>query len=113
MIVVKNKFIPFGKYDAIVLWPFIFAKKELYAYVLRHEKIHGRQQVEMFIVFFFLWYLIEWLIKLPIYGKKAYSNVSFEREAYGNQYKKDYLDKRKHYAWFRYIRKSQKPQAKG
>jgi hypothetical protein len=28
----------------------------------RHESIHWQQQLEMLVVFFYLWYLIEWLL---------------------------------------------------
>ena len=37
--------------------------------------------------------------------KLAYKNISFEREAYQNQYNLDYLNNRKHYSWFSYIKK--------
>ena len=45
MIVVKNKLIPFGRFDAMAVWPFIFVKKEVSDKVINHERIHGRQQV--------------------------------------------------------------------
>lgn len=57
---------------------------------------------EMLYVFFYLWYVIEWLIRL--FGKgNAYRNISFEQEAYSNDDNMKYLDIRKHYAWFKYI----------
>jgi hypothetical protein len=38
------------------------------------------------------------------YDKKtAYTCLSFEREAYKHQYEKDYLIRRKPYAWVKYL----------
>jgi len=68
-----------------------------------HEMIHWKQQLEMLIIFFYLWYLLEWIIKLFKYGKKAYMNLSFEREAYDNDDNLNYLETRKHYSWVKYI----------
>ena len=52
---------------------------------------------------FYIWYLLEWLIKLPFYGKKAYENISFEREAYAFDEVKGYPYMRSKFAWTRYI----------
>lgn len=75
-----------------------------------HESIHWIQQLEMGILFFYIWYIIEWLIRLAIwpftlFSKKwkPYKNLSFEREAYANDYNKKYLNNRKHYSWMKYI----------
>jgi hypothetical protein len=48
-------------------------------------------------------YLVEWVIKLPFYGKQAYYNISFEREAYSNELNLQYLGKRKRYNWIKLI----------
>lgn len=109
MIIVKNNIIPFKGFTAITLWPFIFVRKDEEKHytdvVEHHEYIHGEQQKEMLIVFFLLWYGIEWLIKWAYYrnANTAYKNISFEREAYKNQNDLAYLDIRKHYAWTKYI----------
>ena len=109
MIIVKNNIIPFKGFTAITLWPFIFVRKDEEKYytdvVDRHEHIHGEQQKEMLIVLFYVWYLVEWLVKLCYYRNRmtAYKNISFEREAYKNQNDLAYLDIRKHYAWTKYI----------
>lgn len=55
---------------------------------------------EMLYIPFYLWYGVEWLIKL-FYKGNAYRNLSFEREAYDNQYNLDYLKTRKHYSWLK------------
>ena len=109
MITVKNNIIPFKGFTAITLRPIIFVRKDEEKYytdvVERHEYIHGEQQKEMLIVFFLLWYGIEWLVKLCYYRNSmtAYKNISFEREAYKNQNDLAYLDERKHFAWTKYI----------
>jgi hypothetical protein len=71
--------------------------------LINHERIHWSQQMEMFIVFFYLWYLTEWFIKLFKYGKKSYKNLSFEREARFGDDDPDYLVTRKPYAWLLYL----------
>jgi hypothetical protein len=106
-------FITFGWAAAITLAPFgIYVQQKYldwehtapYSYnrIINHEKIHWQQQLEMLIIFFYLWYLIEWFIKLilPPYDS-AYSALSFEREAEDNESNFDYLKTRKHYAWIK------------
>lgn len=106
--IIYNNVIPLKGYTAITLWPFVFAmksEKPLKAHVENHEKIHLRQQAEMLVLPFYLWYGLEYMVRLWQYrnANAAYRNVSFEREAYANQYDKDYLTTRKHYAWLRYL----------
>lgn len=105
---IRNNIIPFPGYKAITFWPFVFVrKKAIYKDVdERHEEIHGRQQLEMLLLLFFLWYLIEWLVRIVQYKNctTAYKNISFEREAYTNQNDVCYLDSRKHYAWIHYLK---------
>ena len=109
MLTVKNNIIPFKGFTAITLWPFIFVRKDEEKYytdvVARHENIHGAQQKEILIVLFYVWYLVEWLVKWAYYRNSmtAYKNISFEREAYRHQNDAAYLDIRKHYAWTKYI----------
>jgi len=104
MIVVRNKLFPFKGFKAMAVWPFIFLRKDssFTDKDRRHEEIHGRQQLEMLWVFFFLWYLIEWIVRSIQYRswKVGYYEISLEWEAYVNEGKKGYLEKRKHYAWF-------------
>ena len=70
---------------------------------LNHEKIHTAQIKELWYIFFYLWYIIEWLIRLFMKGN-AYRNISFEREAYSNEKDLSYLDNRKRFAWIKYIK---------
>lgn len=72
---------------------------------IHHEKIHFRQQIEMLFVPFFVWYFVEYLVKLILYRNhaKAYYAISFEREAYANQYNKNYLRKRPFWRFLKYL----------
>ncbi|MHA1198102.1 MAG: hypothetical protein ACTSQF_01910 [Candidatus Heimdallarchaeaceae archaeon] len=107
-----SKIVPKG-FAAITLCPFgIYFSEEKYLnnkVIVNHEKIHWKQQVEMLVLPFYLWYGIEWFIKtlkpllkinLP---KSAYYSLSFEREANNNENNADYLKTRKCYAWFKHV----------
>ena len=93
-IYVDKTFIEYSKHPNLV---------GIYNRIINHEKIHWKQQLEMLIIFFYLWYVIEWLIKLIKYGKAAYNNISFERESYANEENFKYLETRKHFAWLKHI----------
>ena len=73
--------------------------------LLNHERVHLRQQVELMILPFYIWYIVEYLIRLIIYKNKqrAYRNISFEREAYANENSMEYLNKRKLWTFLKYI----------
>ncbi len=75
-------------------------------YVVNHERIHTAQQRELLFVPFYILYIIEWMVRLVMYGngKKAYYNISFEREAYRNGHDLSYLKNRKLYSWLKYFR---------
>jgi len=96
---------------AITIMPFgIFVKPDYLddKQTIHHETIHARQQIEMFILFFYIWYLVEWLIRLVINWKMAYMSVSFEREAYRNDENSEYLTERKRLAWLSYLRQERR-----
>ena len=108
MKIVRNLTIPFEGYKAMTIWPFIFVRKdkELNKVDENHEEIHGRQQIEMLVIPFLMWYCFEYIVRLLCYGfkgKKAYKNISFEQEAYVNETDFNYIMKRKHYAWLKYL----------
>jgi len=86
---------PFGVY--------IIEKYITDIYVINHESIHWKQQVEMLVIPFYIFYILEFFIKLFIYGGDAYRNLSFEREAYENDHNLEYLKNRRHYTWVKYI----------
>lgn len=108
MKVIYNKYIPIKGYVAINLFGIIFARKEfnpLSRITENHERIHTAQMKELLFVFFYLWYGIEWLVRLFQYqdSKETYLNISFEREAYQNQYDPGYLKVRKNYQNLKYL----------
>ena len=43
MKIVKTTWFPFGDYDAIAVWPFIFTKGDVDDFIINHEKIHCEQ----------------------------------------------------------------------
>ena len=72
------KMIISDRFIGITLAPFGIYLREDYISqerLINHENIHWRQQMEMLIILFYLWYLIEWLVRLP-FGD-AYKNLSF------------------------------------
>lgn len=92
----------------MALYPFILLKNKSLKtnkIIVNHEKIHLRQQIEFLIFPFYLWYLIEFLVRWIQFKEieKAYLNISFEREAYTNEENLTYLKKRKFWAFFNYL----------
>lgn len=99
MIVIAYKYLVPKGYSAIAVFPFIILHNDRYRdneTLINHEKIHLRQQAEMLVLFFFLWYFLEYMVRLIKYRKheKAYRNISFEREAYAHQNNSNYLNNR-------------------
>ena len=70
---------------------------------INHENIHFQQALELGVILFYILYVLEWVLKLPFYGSKAYYNISFEREAYSNDKNLNYLNIRKRYNWIKLI----------
>ncbi|HJD86207.1 MULTISPECIES: hypothetical protein [Empedobacter] len=92
----------------ITIFPFIFLRdKKLKndTVLINHETIHIIQQLELLVVFFYPFYLIEYMIRLVQYRDqhKAYRNISFEREAYANDHNLNYLKERKFYSFLKYL----------
>jgi hypothetical protein len=103
MLIRSNRAIAFFQFilrmriSAIAIYPFIFVHSSTYVddRLLNHERIHLRQQIEMLIIPFYIAYLYE-------FYKKGYYNVSFEKEAYGNEHDKNYLKNRKIFSFRKY-----------
>lgn len=106
MIIIRNNWFPFNGYTTINICGILFTKIEPTKTTLNHEKIHTKQILEMLIIGFYLWYLIEYIIVrfAHIIQNDAYHDISFEEEAHINENNFNYLKHRKHYAWFKYIR---------
>ncbi|MBD5271752.1 MAG: hypothetical protein HDS42_00530 [Bacteroides sp.] len=106
MKIIRNRILPFGKkYYAINLFGILFAKGPCGAITINHERIHTAQMKELLFIPFYIFYILEWFIRLLQYRNSftAYRNISFEREAYANESNPDYLSKRKLYSFLRYI----------
>jgi hypothetical protein len=97
-LIVTKYLIPKGFYG-LTVFPFVFVKCELAkekSVFINHERIHLRQQLELLIIPFFIWYFLEYILRLIQYKDRdlAYINISFEREAYANEKDLNYLKKR-------------------
>ena len=93
----------------ITIFPFIvlsFKKDKSNEVLINHEKIHIRQQIEMLVIPFFLWYGIEYVIRFIQYrnSKLAYLNISFEREAYQNEKNLHYLKQRSFWKFIKFFK---------
>lgn len=105
MKIIYNNLIPFNGYKAINLFGVLFVRKGcvMSESDINHEKIHTAQMKEMLYTFFYVWYIIEWIVRLFMKGN-AYRNISFEREAYANQNNLSYLNTRERYAWLNFFK---------
>ncbi len=91
------------------LFPFIFVKSDEFVvdWLITHERIHFKQQLETLFIGSIIIYFAE-----KTYARFALKKSSFdaylwssgEQEAYLNMYNKDYLKTRKLWAQFSYVR---------
>ncbi|MXV37262.1 hypothetical protein GO491_01030 [Flavobacteriaceae bacterium Ap0902] len=107
MILITKRFLK-KNVTGMALFPFILLRDKelkLNKRLINHEKIHLRQQLELLVVPFCLWYIIEYAFRYYQYKDrhKAYLNISFEREAYAHEKDLEYLRRRKCYAFFKYL----------
>lgn len=110
----------FEGYSTIAIGWFVFSKLDKLTNRTKiHETIHALQWTEVtsvafvllacfswiispYLVFlspivYYVWYVIEWLIRLP-FGN-AYRNIMFEKEAFDNDHNERYLLERELFAW--------------
>lgn len=99
---------PKTMYSAMALVPpFILIWKEKQmnnSKLYKHECIHHRQILELFILPFFLWYILEYLIS-RLKGMKhyeAYRNISFEKEAYHGENISNYASRPRWYGFLKF-----------
>jgi len=107
-LIVAKYLIPKG-YRGMAVFPFVLMKYDFdktNRVFVNHEKIHLRQQIELLILPFFIWYILEFLIRLIQYQNKdlAYRNISFEREAYAKETDLDYLKNRTFFQFLHYLK---------
>lgn len=125
MKIIRNKYIPFPGYKAINLFGVLFVRgnAKIDEVTLNHEAIHSRQFLELMVLFavatilirwwlplfaplfFYAWYVIEWLINLVRFRDAyiAYRRIGFEREAYTCQGDSGYLRGRDWFNFLKYI----------
>ncbi len=108
MILYSKYLVPKG-YLGITIYPFVFLKEKRFkedTVLINHEYIHLKQQLELLIIPFFVWYGIEFLIRLCYYKNwfLAYKNISFEREAFANELNSKYLNQRGFWQFLKYLR---------
>jgi hypothetical protein len=106
-IIVAKYLIPKG-FRGLALFPFVFVKYQddlANKIMIHHEKIHLRQQLELLVLPFFVWYFVEYAVRLLQYRNSnlAYRNISFEREAYANETDFDYLKMRTLFSFLKYL----------
>ncbi len=108
MIVLVNKFLLAKGFKGVSLWPFVILKDKYFKndlILLNHEKIHLRQQAELLLVGFYVWYLIEYVVRIIQFKNRymAYRNISFEREAYRNELNMNYTKSRSFWRFLNYL----------
>ena len=107
IILYNDKFLDIIKADGISLFPFVIIREKDRGNLrtINHETIHFQQTLECGILLFYVIYVIEFLIKMFVWGKTdtAYRNISFEKEAYKNQNDLEYFKHRKRWNWIRGI----------
>ena len=107
MIILSLRLLRKTRINGITIFPFIFLRESAFKenkILINHEKIHIRQQLELLIIFFYLWYVVEyyyWYFKLKD-KHLAYRNISFEREAYAMEEDLNYLETRKIWSFWKY-----------
>lgn len=106
-LIVTKYLIPKG-YRGLTVFPFVFLRARTerdFGILVHHERIHIRQQAELLVLPFFIWYFLEYLFRLIQYRNhdKAYRNISFEREAYANEKDLHYLKQRSFWQFLKYL----------
>lgn len=92
----------------MAVFPFILLRDDKLkdnATLINHEKIHLRQQAELLVLPFYLWYSLEYLVRLLYYKnhKEAYLNISFEKEAYKHERTSNHLTTRNLWDFTKYL----------
>ncbi|QLE00593.1 hypothetical protein HX109_03085 [Galbibacter sp. BG1] len=96
------------RYVGLTFWPLIILKEDKLKddeVLINHERIHLKQQLELLIIPFYVWYLTEWVVGIFKFRdlNLAYRNISFEKEAYKNENNLNYLSNRNSYAFLKHF----------
>lgn len=109
MKIIYSTLLPAKGFRAINLFGIVFARKDqpaLDEHIINHESIHTRQMLELGVIGFYLWYVVEWIIRWIQYKDRyqGYRNIGFEREAYANDNDFSYLEKRRTFNFLGYLK---------
>ena len=108
MIVVVFKYLTRAGIAGLTVFPFVFLcdkRHKKNVVLMNHERIHLRQQLEMGIFLFYIWYGVEFVFRRIQLGSwhLAYRNISFEREAYANEERLEYLAGRRFWVFLEFL----------
>lgn len=108
MILIVFKYLTPRGFRGLTFFPFVLLshKKDKENMVfLNHERIHIRQQLELLILPFYVWYMLEYCFRLVQFRdrKQAYYNISFEREAYAYEKDLGYLKRRPFWKFLKFL----------
>lgn len=98
MVIKSNWFTSMLGILGIAIFPFIIIKKDYKREdrLLNHERIHILQQLEMFVIPFYILYFY-------YSATRGYRNNPFEIEAFDNDDNLDYLKNRKFFSWTKHV----------
>ena len=99
MIVVVFKYLTRFGIRGLTLYPFVIVADSFAAddvVLINHERIHLRQQLELLVIPFYIWYLLAFAYGRIKFGNwyDSYRNICFEKEAYENENNLEYLETR-------------------
>ncbi|MCK7588991.1 hypothetical protein M0G43_00235 [Subsaxibacter sp. CAU 1640] len=107
MILVSRYLVPKG-FTGIAIFPFVLLRYESLKYnatFINHERIHLRQQLELLLLPFFVWYILEFLVRFLKHRQwaVAYRSISFEREAYSHESNEGFLKSRRLWNFLKFL----------
>ena len=94
---------------ALACFPFIVVRSEneIAPWLVNHELIHFRQQIELLFVGTLILHILETMYARLVLKKSAFDSYTWssnEQEAYRNQHDSEYLGTRKRWAQFHYLK---------
>lgn len=95
------------KVDGIIVIPFCVVVRPCASLkLINHEVIHFWQQIECFIIMWYVLYVLNYLwnrLFKKMSNYFSYINVCFEKEAYANEDNFSYVCNRKMFSWSKYL----------
>ncbi len=101
------RYLTFDFARAIALYPFVllrYPQDKWDARLVNHERIHIRQQRELLVLPFYVWYLVEYILH-RVRGAghmQAYLAICFEQEAFCHEQDLGYLQHRPPFAFWKH-----------